>query len=207
MRKRSLTTLLATAVLTAATTLAVPMATSVAAPADDGAGKPSAKAKRANNIYIVRLAEAPVTAYKGGIKGYAATRPAKGKKIDPNSAKVVSYMSFLTARHDAVLAAVGGTKRYSFGYVFNGFAAELTDAQAAKMASMPGVLSVTKDELMHLDTSDTPTFLGLTGPDGFYAKYGAKGENIIIGMVDSGAWPESLSFSDRTGVNGNASKD
>jgi len=208
MSKRTLTTLLSAIALSATAALSVPTATLIAAPSTESVNQGLAKAVRSNNLYIVRLAESPVTAYKGGIKGYPATKPAKGQKIDPNSGKVIDYMSYLTARHDAVLAAVGGgKKRYSYGYVFNGFAADLTAAQAAKLKTMKGVLSVEKDEVMHLDTSSTPAFLGLTGPGGFYATTGARGENVIIGMVDSGAWPESLSFSDRTGTNGNATKD
>jgi len=69
---------------------------------------------------------------------------------------------------------------------------------------------VSKDEMRALDTSSTPAFLGLSDPGGLWDQLGGvgkAGENIIIGMVDSGVWPESLSFSDRTGTNGNASKD
>ena len=66
---------------------------------------------------------------------------------------------------------------------------------------------MTKDEARELDTSSTPDFLGLTGPAGVWAQTGAKGENVIIGIVDGGAWPEHPSFSDRTGVNGNATQD
>src|SRR4030095_16554281 len=72
------------------------------------------------------------------------------------------------------------------------------------------VVNVSKDEMRVLDTSSTPAFLGLFDPGGLWEQLGGvgkAGENIIIGMVDSGVWPESLSFSDRTGANGNASKD
>ena len=107
-----------------------------------------------------------------------------------------------------MLGSVGGGKKlYSYGYVFNGFAADLSDAQAAKLRATPGVLSVEKDVALQLDTSSTPAFLGLSGADGFWATTGAKGENVIIGIVDGGAWPEHPSYSDRTGVNGNATKD
>ena len=209
MSKRKLTTLLTVIAVSAAAALSVPSATLIAAPSAE-AGKSTAKAA-SNKFYIVRLAESPVTAYKGGIKGYPATKPAAGKKIDPTSSKVVNYMSYLTGRHDAVLAAAGGGhKAYSYGYVFNGFAAELTEAQAEKIRTMPGVVSVEKNQNYEVDTSNTPSFLGLDAPGGLWEQLGgtaSAGENIIIGIIDSGIWPESLSFSDRTGVNGNATKD
>ncbi len=201
-RKRFLT--LSTAALLAVASLSVPM---VATSAAGGEAKAAGQKRAFNNAYIVQLAEDPVTAYKGGIKGLKATRPGKGQKIDPNSPAVVSYMSFLASRQDAVLASVGGGKKlYSYGFVFNGFAAELTPAQAEKLAQTKGVLAVTKDEVRKLDTSSTPAFLGLSGPSGFWATK-AKGEGVIIGIVDSGIWPEHPSFSDRTGANGNGSKD
>jgi subtilisin family serine protease len=157
--------------------------------------------------FIVRMADEPATAYKGGIKGYAATKPGAGKKIDPDAPAVAGYRGYLASRHDAALAAVGGAaKVYSYGYVFNGFAAKLTEAQAQKLAQMPGVLSVSRNEIRTKDTSTTPAFLGLSGPTGFWATKGT-GEGVIIGIIDTGIWPEHPSFSDRTGTNGNGTQD
>lgn len=168
----------------------------------------SAQAQAKNQAYIVELADLPVAAYDGRVAGYAATKPAKGRKIDPNSTAVVRYKGYLAARQDGLLAGVGGGRKlYNYGYVFSGFAAELTPAQAAKLAQTPGVLAVTKDELRQVNTTSTPAFLGLSGAGGFWQSTGAQGENVVIGVVDSGVWPEHPSFTDRTGANGNASKD
>ena len=151
-----------------------------------------------------------VVAYDGSIAGYQATKPATGSKIDPNSAVVSRYVSLLHARHTSAMknAGVGAARvLYEYYYSYNGFSAKLTAAQANKLAAQPGVISITPNEIVTVDTSDTPSFLGLTGPDGLWAKLGGPtgnksklsgaGDGIIIGDIDSGIWPESKSFSDR----------
>jgi Subtilase family/Fibronectin type-III domain/Peptidase inhibitor I9/PA domain len=173
------------------------------APRDNGAG-------RTNNLYIVQMLEFPVGSYTGGVPGFAATKPGRGQKINPNNPNVIGYAGYLDGRHTAALDRVGGRKVYDYRYSFNGFAAELTEAQAQVLRSVAGVVAVTKDELRTVDTSSTPTFLGLTAPGGLWEVLGgvkSAGENVIIGVVDSGIWPESLSFTDRTGPNGSATQD
>ena len=67
-----------------------------------------ALAESPNGIYIIQMIDDPVVAYKGGIKGLKATKPNKGKKIDPNSPHVVGYVDYLQAKHDKALGKVGG---------------------------------------------------------------------------------------------------
>ncbi|MDQ3803804.1 MAG: S8 family serine peptidase, partial [Acidobacteriota bacterium] len=168
----------------------------------------SASAKSSSGKYIVRMSEDPVVAYKGGIPGLRATKPAKGKKIDPNSPDVIKYAAHLDSRHDAALSHVGGGRKlYDYRYTFNGFTAELTRGQASKLAATPGVLSVEADREQTMDTSSTATFLGLDAANGLWNQLGGvgtSGEDVIIGIIDSGIWPEHPSFSDRTGVGPNS---
>jgi subtilisin family serine protease len=171
----------------------------------NGANAPT----RTNNIYIVQMAEPPAGSYVGGVAGLPPTRPNRGQKLDPDSPNVAGYAGYLAGRHDAALGRVGGgRKMYDYRYTFNGFAVALTEAQAAALRSTPGVVNVTKDTLQTANTSSTPTFLGLDANDGLWTRLGfdRAGEDIVIGVIDSGIWPESPSFSDRTGTNGNGSK-
>ena len=106
-------------------------------------------------------------------------------------------------------------KIYDYTAVFNGFAAKLTEAQAAKLELAEGVLVVEKAQNFELDTSSTPAFLGLDQPGGLWDQLGGvnkgglgsgAGEDVVIGDVDGGYWPENPAFSDRKvdGSNGNA---
>ena len=173
-------------------------------------GRQTAVGPSPNGVYIVQLKETPVVAYAGDIPGLKATKPQSGQKIDPTSPVVVNYVGYLSGRHNDVLRAAGGSRLYDYYYAFNGFAARMTQAQANRMTGMAGVLQVTPDSLQNADTSSTPAFLGLSSANSLWAHLGGTdraGDGIIIGLVDTGIWPESLSFSDRVGLNGNASKD
>jgi hypothetical protein len=153
-----------------------------------------------NGVYIVQMINDPVVAYKGEIKGLRATKPNPGQKIDPNSGDVVKYVAYLNGKHNEALSKVGGDKLYDYAYSFNGFAAKMSLEQAQKLLSVDGVLVVNPDALHTVDTSSTPSFLGLDAPGGLWEQLGgvgSAGEGIIIGVVDSGVWPESLSFTDR----------
>jgi subtilisin family serine protease len=167
---------------------------------------------QATQGYIVQMLADPVVAYDGGVAGLKATKPAKGEKIDPTSNEVQKYAGYLNGVHAVALEkAGGGQKLYDYVYSYNGFAAQLTEAQAQSLKSLKGVVAVTPDELQTVDTSSTPAFLGLANADGTPKagglwdqlggvgdkKASGAGEDIIIGLVDSGIWPESQSFSDR----------
>jgi subtilisin family serine protease len=154
-----------------------------------------------DGVYVVRLAANPAIAYGGETPGYAATAPGQGTKLDSTDPRVKRYVQYLAKQHDDLLGAVGagpGKKLYSYTYSLNGFAAVLTHAQATKLANAAGVASVEADRLHRATTENSPDFLGLTDPaDGLYAK-GFDGEGVVVGVVDTGIWPEHPSFSDQS---------
>ncbi|KAF5729630.1 cucumisin family protein [Tripterygium wilfordii] len=83
---------------------------------------------------------------------------------------------------------------HSYKRSFNGFAARLTKIEMQKMAGMKGVVSVFPSQKLHLHTTKSWDFIGF--PQN--VKRAATLEsNIIIGMFDTGIWPESQSFSDK----------
>lgn len=156
----------------------------------------------ARHSYIVQLDELPVSSYAGKIKGYAATKPTAGRKIDMRAAHVQAYIGYLNSRQSAVLSTLGNvpvTHRYRVA--FPGFAAKLTDAEVAKLAATPGVRAVMPDVRLQIDTSRTPAFLGLSTPGGLWSQ-GYTGENVIIGVIDTGISPENPAFSDKVDANG-----
>ncbi|MDO9075014.1 MAG: S8 family serine peptidase [Rubrivivax sp.] len=157
--------------------------------------------------YIVQLAAAPLATYDGSLRGLAATKPTAGSRLNLGSRAALSYRSYLDSQRNAVLSRIGARPLHTYSVTFNGFAAPLTAAEAATLMQSPDVLSVVPSEVRQLDTTRTTEFLGLTAPGGVYSlldgqSRNVKGEDVIIGVVDSGIWPESPAFSDKIGADG-----
>ncbi|MFF9340326.1 S8 family serine peptidase [Streptomyces sp. NPDC014773] len=148
--------------------------------------------------YIVTLADAPVALYRGGTDDLAATAPAPGAKVDAGSRAARRYRDHLQERQSEAATSVGARIRGRYTVAVNGFTADLTVAQAARLKGSPGVLDVSPDGRVEAtDDSRSTDFLGLPGPRGLWARLGGtekSGEGVVVGVIDSGIWPESASF-------------
>ncbi|WCJ37334.1 Subtilase family protein [Euphorbia peplus] len=90
---------------------------------------------------------------------------------------------------------------YSYTRHINGFAAFIEDEIAAQIAKHPRVISVFLNKGQKLHTTHSWSFLGVEKassviPSGSIWKKARYGEDVIIGNLDTGAWPESKSFSE-----------
>ncbi|CAL4954130.1 unnamed protein product [Urochloa decumbens] len=108
------------------------------------------------------------------------------------------------ASHHDLLSNVLGSKEdslasmvHNYKHGFSGFAAMLTEDQAKQLAEFPEVISVKPSRSCRATTTRSWDFLGLNYqmPSDLLQK-SRYGEDIIIGVVDSGIWPESRSFND-----------
>lgn len=156
--------------------------------------------------YIVQLADQPVASYAGGITGLNATQPAGGGRLDFASGDVQRYTEYLASKQSDVQAIIANAPvQHQFKVVLNGFAALLTDAEVRQLKASGAVASIAADVPQRPQTSYTPRFLGLDQPGGLWSQLGGTlgaGEDIIIGIVDGGVWPENPSYADRVDANG-----
>ncbi|KAK4432021.1 Subtilisin-like protease SBT3.9 [Sesamum alatum] len=107
--------------------------------------------------------------------------------------------------HDDILASAVGSKEearklmvYNYKHSFSGFAAKLTKAQAKKLAEKPGVLRVLPDGRHRVQNTRSWTSLGLSnvGLPNNLLHQAHMGDGVIVGVVDSGIWPDSEAFND-----------
>ncbi|WVZ62243.1 LOW QUALITY PROTEIN: hypothetical protein U9M48_012009 [Paspalum notatum var. saurae] len=82
---------------------------------------------------------------------------------------------------------------YSYTRSMNGFAARLTERERQKLSAMDGVVSVFPSRTYRPQTTRSWDFLGF--PETARRSLPTEAE-VIVGMIDTGVWPASPSFSD-----------
>ncbi|TVU01258.1 hypothetical protein EJB05_53297, partial [Eragrostis curvula] len=110
-------------------------------------------------------------------------------------AKVEHWYSSMIATYSPREAASSSRILYVYDTVMHGFAVRLTGDEARRMSNATGVTGVYEDRQFRPLTTRTPGFLGLE--PGFGAWQDTDyGDGVIIGIMDTGIWPESASFND-----------
>ncbi|CAI9093907.1 OLC1v1029509C1 [Oldenlandia corymbosa var. corymbosa] len=136
-------------------------------------------------IYIVYLGELP----RGGDGDHDGTLAS----------------SLASTQHHSILNNVLGSASlprellvHQYTRSFNGFAARLTTEEAQKISRMEGVVSVIPNQVYHIQTTRSWEFMGfdanfLINHNPSLSHHG----DVIVGILDSGIWPEHESFGDQ----------
>ncbi len=155
----------------------------------------------ARKVYIVQLAEPSAAQYHAA--QLQAAQPGASVvprvRLDKSSAAIQSYAARLQETQDRVFARAGADSELIYRYRFglNGFAARMHPSQAHKLASLPEVLHVWEDEVRPLATNFSLDFLDLFNRnDGLRGAAALDGEDVVIGIIDSGIAPEHPALKD-----------
>jgi subtilisin family serine protease len=176
-----------------------------------GSGSPAALQR-----YVIELQDPPLAAYDG--RQLSVLRRNKDKRLVPtaihhtgkrklnvHSPEARAYLGFITERHEdfnheasrLLQRAIAPIHQYRLAT--NGVAVDLSEEDAALLAKSPLVKSISKDRIRRLETFAGPEWIGAgqiwSGGSGFSA---SEGENIIVGVLDSGINWDSPSFDDPT---------
>lgn len=167
------------------------------------------------DTYIVLLKGESLASYSGGVAGLRATSPAEtgAFKLDVTSAESVAYLDYLHGEQDAFLSSLqsklGRAPEFKFRYdvVLNGFALELSAADARSISKMDSVKLVVKDEIRQLETDVSPEFLGATtiwdaAENTTPGDLETMGEGMLIGVLDTGINMDHPSFAEIGPVDG-----
>ncbi|CAL5401126.1 unnamed protein product [Camellia sinensis] len=84
---------------------------------------------------------------------------------------------------------------YVYQTAISGFAAKLSIDQLESLKKIDGFLSAMPDEMLTLHTTRSPQFLGLKSGRGLWNAPNLASD-VIIGVIDTGIWPEHVSFRD-----------
>ena len=152
---------------------------------------------------IVKLDAPPVSKYMGDVAGLEATSPeATGaRRVEADSPRARAYEAFLADKEGKFESAMRARLPrarlvHRFRQIIGGVSVVLPSDQVKELYSLPGVKAVYPDVLLPVQTDRSPVFIGAPT---LWEQAGGQahaGEGVIVGIVDTGIWPEHPSVED-----------
>ncbi len=156
-----------------------------------------------SNIYIIGFVEPPLGRYNGENARFTAPPRLPGGRLDVRAPQAVAYVAHLEAlQTDRLVEASKLLGRdidaeMSFKHAYNGVVLRLTESEAARIGTLPGVERVEPYAEYPLDTDNGPLLIGAPSIwSGSSTPTGAstRGEGMVLGIIDSGINLDSPSF-------------
>lgn len=165
----------------------------------------TASSAAALESYIVKFGETGVLHYAGDLPGMRATRPQSTglRKLDAKSPASLAYRDYLRGIRETRLVEISSaiarpvSAAHDYDIMFHGVALDLTAAEAQRLRSVPGVISVELGGTYELDTDAGPALIGAPNVWNGTAVPGnvsVRGENVVVGIIDSGSNADHPSF-------------
>ncbi|WP_144119733.1 S8 family serine peptidase [Catellatospora sichuanensis] len=155
---------------------------------------------------LVKLDHDAVASYAGGVPGLAATSPAAtGTRLRGGDAER-AYEQYLEQREQQFTSALAtqlpsARVGQRLRTVYGGVALTLPANEVKKLLAVEGVVAVQRDELREPLTDSSSSFIGAdvlqSGAGANGAPTSQAGKGIVVGVLDTGAWPEHPSFADQ----------
>ncbi|GGS50621.1 peptidase S8 [Planobispora rosea] len=151
---------------------------------------------------MVKLDYDSLAAYRGGLEGLPATSPSKtGKALNVKSAEARRYGQHIEKIENTFLGELerrvpGARAGQRLRTVYGGMALRIPANKAAEVLKLPGVAAVQADRREQMLTDSSPAFIGAPAIYGKLGGSASSGKGVIVGILDSGAWPEHPQFAD-----------
>ncbi len=172
------------------------------------------KASDGPRRYIVLFEEQPLAAHLAQLRGHTASdsrtrldlrTPARP---DMRSPEARAYLQELDARFERFRGEARGRLGrelravHRYRVALNGFSASMTPREAKQLSKLPGVSHVQADWRVRMDSDSGPKWLGADELwDGNVGLPRARGEGVVVGIIDSGVNWDHASLRDLGATN------
>ncbi|MBA3431922.1 MAG: S8 family peptidase, partial [Actinobacteria bacterium] len=151
---------------------------------------------------VVKLDYDAAASYAGGITGLRATSPeVTGRPLARDRAALDAYTRYAAGVERRITGDISARVRGarivdSFRIAYGGVAMRLPANQIDELLEVDGVVAVQKNRLAQPLTDRTPEFIGATKAWESISGPSTSGEGVIVGVLDTGVWPNHPSFKD-----------